>query len=461
MDNDTTDMQVLDSILDAIGNTPLVAMSRVGKDLPCRLLAKVESMNPGGSVKDRIGIRMIRAAEKDGKLEPGGTVVECTSGNTGMGLAIAAAVLGYRAVFTMPDKMSLEKINLLKAMGAEVVVTPTAVDPDSPESYYKVAERIVKETPGAFHANQYHNQTNPETHYETTGPEIWKQTAGRITHFVAGLGTGGTISGVGKYLKEQNPDVKVIGVDPEGSILRNYFETRGMGEAHPYKVEGIGEDMIPSTTHFQYIDEVVTVSDKESFLIARRVAREEGILGGGSCGSAVAGALKVLASAGPDDIAVVLLPDTGERYLSKVYNDEWMRDNGFLEPEAVSVGDVIGAKPSEVPPLITIEGDRPVREAISLVREHDISVIPVMENGTVIGTAHEGELMHLVFDNPATLDRPTKSVMGPVPPTLSPTDSVKAAIRLLSKDSRAVLVFDGDHPVGILTSIDVVGFISR
>jgi cystathionine beta-synthase len=234
-----------------------------------------------------------------------------------------------------------------------------------------------------------------------------------------------------------------------------------MSEAHPYKVEGIGEDMIPSTTHFQYVDEVVTVSDKESFLIARRVACEEGILGGGSCGSAMAGALKTLVSTGPDEIAVVLLPDTGERYLSKVYNDEWMRDNGFLELDAVLVGEVIGAKPSEVPALITIEGDRPVREAINLVREHDISVIPVMENGTVIGTAHEGELMHLVFDNPGTLDQSTKSVMGPIPPTLSPTDSVKAAIRLLSKDSRAVLVFDGDHPVGILTSIDVVGFISR
>ena len=235
MNNEMGDMQVIDNILGAIGNTPLVMMNRVGKDLPCRLLAKVEYMNPGGSVKDRIGIRMIRNAEKEGKLAPGGTIVECTSGNTGMGLAIAAAVLGYRAVFTMPDKMSLEKINLLKAMGAEVIVTPTAVGPDSPESYYKVAERIVKETPGAYHANQYHNQTNPETHYETTGPEIWKQTAGRITHFVAGLGTGGTISGVGKYLKEQNPAIKVIGIDPEGSILKNYFETKNMGKVHPYK----------------------------------------------------------------------------------------------------------------------------------------------------------------------------------------------------------------------------------
>ncbi|HET9234917.1 MAG TPA: cysteine synthase family protein, partial [Candidatus Eisenbacteria bacterium] len=268
-------MDVLDSILETMGNTPLIRLHKVTRGIPADVLVKVEAMNPGGSVKDRIGLRMIQAAEKEGKLGPGGTIVECTSGNTGMGLAIAASVLGYRAIFTMPDKMSAEKINLLKAMGAEVVVTPTAVPPDSPESYYKVAERIVRETPGAFHANQYHNPANPEAHYQTTGPEIWRQTKGHITHFITSLGTGGTISGTGRYLKEQKPEVRVIGVDPEGSILKDYFETKRIVEARPYKVEGIGEDMIPSTMHFQYIDEVVRVVDKECFVAARALAREE------------------------------------------------------------------------------------------------------------------------------------------------------------------------------------------
>jgi cystathionine beta-synthase len=455
------DMEVLESILDMMGNTPLVRLQKVAKGIPADVLAKVEAMNPGGSVKDRIGLRMIRTAEREGKLGPGGTIVECTSGNTGMGLAIAASVLGYRAIFTMPDKMSAEKINLLKAMGAEVVVTPTAVPPDSPESYYKVAERIVRETPGAFHANQYHNQSNPQAHYETTGPEIWRQTKGHITHFVASLGTGGTISGTGRYLKEQNPNVQVIGVDPEGSILKDYFETKRIVEARPYKVEGIGEDMIPSTMHFQYIDEVVRVVDKECFAAARALAREEGLLGGGSCGAAMAGALKALKHTRPDDVAVVLLPDTGERYLSKFYNDEWMRDNGFLEPESVAIGDVLAHKRAGVPALLTIGADRPVKEAIELIRAHGISVIPVLRDGKVVGTATETSLMRRVFEEPATQQLPVAEVMeGPLP-RLTPRDSVKAAIRLLSKKTPAVLVAVGDNPVGILTSFDLIDFVSH
>jgi cystathionine beta-synthase len=459
--SDKAEMDVKNNILETIGDTPLIRLNRLGKEIPADLLAKVEFFNPGGSVKDRIGIKMIQEAEREGKLKPGGTVVECTSGNTGMGLAITSAVLGYRAVFTMPDKMSLEKINLLKAMGAEVVVTPTAVEPDSPESYYKVAERIVKETPGAYHANQYHNEVNPQTHYEKTGPEIWRQTRGRVTHFVAGMGTGGTISGVGKYLKEQNPNVKIIGIDPVGSILKDYFETKKMVESRPYKVEGIGEDMIPGATHFEYIDQIVQVSDKDSFLAARRTAQEEGILVGGSCGTALAGAIRALKDTRPDDVAVVLLPDTGERYLSKIYNDAWMRDNGFLEPETVAIRDVLSAKSAGVPALITVDAKRPVRDAIALVREHDISVIPVTGNGNVVGTAKEDALMHMVFENPSVLEQTTEEVMGPALPRLTPQDSVQSAIRVLSTDAPAVLVYEGTSPVGILTSIDLIGFISQ
>lgn len=460
-DDSKEKMDVLDSILETIGNTPMIRLQRVGNQIPADVLVKVEFFNPGGSVKDRIGIQMIRAAEKEGKLKPGGTIVECTSGNTGMALAIAASVLGYRTVFTMPDKMSLEKINLLKAMGAEVVVTPTAVEPDSPESYYKVAERIVAETPGAFHMNQYHNPANPEAHYLTTGPEIWEQTRGRITHFVAGLGTGGTISGVGRYLKEQNPEIQVIGVDPEGSILKDYFETKVMKEARPYKVEGIGEDMVPSTTHFQYVDEVVRVSDKESFSAARRVAREEGILVGGSCGSALAGALKGLKNTKPTDLVVILLPDTGERYLSKVFNDEWMRDNGFLEPKTVAIREVISSKSPEIPALVTIDAERMVREAIQLMQDHDISIIPVTKDGKIVGTANEYALMRLVFENSDVLDQPARDMMEPPLPRLSSQDSVEQAIRTLSKKRSAVLVCENEEPIGILTRFDVIGFVAH
>jgi cystathionine beta-synthase len=459
--SDENRMDVKDSILETIGNTPLVRFRRVGKGIPADLLAKVEFMNPGGSVKDRIGLAMIRDAEARGKLAAGGTVVECTSGNTGMGLAVASAVLGYRSVFTMPDKMSLEKINLLKAMGAEVVVTPTAVPPDSPESYYKVAERIVRDTPGAHHTNQYYNEANPKAHYETTGPEIWRQSAGRVTHFVAGLGTGGTISGVGRYLKEQNPKIRIIGVDPDGSILAEYFRTQKMGEGHPYKVEGIGEDIIPGTTHFQHIDEMVTVTDKEAFLTTRRIAREEGMLVGGSCGAAVAGALKALERTTPEDVAVVLLPDTGERYLSKIFNDAWMRDNGYLEPGAVSLKDVLAVKGRETPALITVEAGRHVHEAIDLVRRHDISVIPVVENGAIAGTLNENALMRLVLEDPKNLDRRAGEVMEAPLPKLNVQDDVQAAIRVLSSRNPAVLVYDGERAVGILTRIDVIGFVSQ
>lgn len=321
------DKRVYTSVLEAVGWTPLIRLSRITAGIETEIWAKVESFNPGGSVKDRIGIAMIEEAERRGRLGPGGTIVEPTSGNTGVGLALVAALKGYRMIFTIPDKMSEEKINLLRAYGAEVIVCPTAVAPDDPESYYSVARRIAEETPGAFMPNQYANPKNPEAHYRTTGPEIWEQTEGKLDYFVAGLGTGGTISGVGRFLKERDPSIKVIGVDPEGSILKQYFETGELGEAHTYDVEGIGEDIIPETVHFQYIDEIRKVGDRESFIAARRLAREEGLFVGGSAGSAVHIALEIGREAGRGKRIVALLPDTGRHYLRKFHSDEWMKEH--------------------------------------------------------------------------------------------------------------------------------------
>jgi cystathionine beta-synthase len=454
-------VQYLDSILGTVGNTPLVRLNKVTRGLSAVLLAKVESFNPGGSVKDRIGIKILEEAEKKGLIKPGGTIVEATSGNTGMGLAIAAAVKGYRAVFCMPDKMSLEKINLLKAMGAEVVVTPTAVPPDSPDSYYSVARRLAKEIPNAFLANQYFNDDNPLAHYETTGPEIWRQTGGKITHFIASMGTGGTISGTGRYLKEQNPDLKVVGVDPEGSILRDYFYTKQMTQARPYKVEGIGEDIIPGTTHFQYIDDVVRVNDRESLGTARRISREEGILVGGSCGAAVAGAVKYLRDKGPDTLAVVILPDTGERYLSKLYNDAWMRDNGLLELENVTVQDVLKGKRGPLPELVTVDAADTVRRALDLIREYDISQIPVFLDGKMAGSISEATVMRAVLENPASLDERVGRLMEAPLPVAQLDDPLREVIGLLSqKATSSVLVMENSHAAGIVTRTDVIGFVS-
>lgn len=453
-------MVFCDSILETMGNTPLVRLQKMAPRARGLLLAKVESFNPGGSVKDRIAIHIIQRAEEAGVLRPGGTVVESTSGNTGLGLAIASAVKGYKCIFTMPDKMSREKINLLKAVGARVVICPTAVEPDSPESYYSVARRLAKEIPGAFLANQYHNQDNPEAHYITTGPEIWEATAGKITHYVASMGTGGTISGTARYLKEKNANVKVIGADPVGSILREYWRTGQMTEAQPYLVEGIGEDIIPTTTHFQYIDDVYTITDRESFHYARALSRREGILSGGSCGTAVAAAVKLIEQLDENAVVVVILPDTGERYLGKVHSDEWLSDNGMLDPAEVLVGDVLRMKRASVPSLVTIPHDGTVRGALDLIRVHNISQIPVVNGDRrVHGTVLESTLMKSLLDGKVSPDDPVSTIMDPPLPRVASDDPVTQALQIMADRRSALLVEDdGGRLAGIVSHFDLIGF---
>lgn len=451
-----------ENILGALGDTPLVKLHKVVKGYKGHYFAKVESFNPGGSVKDRIGLEIVEEAEREGRLRPGGTIVEATSGNTGLGLAIVAAIKGYKCIFTLPDKMSIEKIRLLRAFGAEVIVTPTAVPHDSPESYSEVAKRIVRETPNSILANQYFNPKNPEAHYKTTGPEIWQQTGGQIDYFVCGVGTGGTITGAGKFLKEQNPAVKVIGVDPKGSILREYFYTKTYSDVlKTYKIEGIGQDWIPGTLNFDYIDEMVEVTDKESFLMARRLTREEGIFVGGSSGSAVVGALKIADQFKENDVIVILLPDTGERYLSKVYNDDWMRESGFLLPEKVTVRYVLQGKAKTLPALIAVDPRATVRHALGLFKEHDVSQLPVIDKGKAVGSVKDGDLMSAVLENSVLLDAPVSQVMDKTFPIIGADAPIEHAIELLTKKYPAVLVEENHKAIGILTRYDVIEYMSR
>jgi cystathionine beta-synthase len=452
-------MQVLDTFLDAMGHTPLVRLRSVTRGLRPTIVAKLEMLNPGGSVKDRIGVRMIEAAEREGLLRAGGTIVEPTSGNTGHGLAIAAAIKGYRCIFVMPDKMSQEKISLLRAYGAEVIITPTAVPRESPESYYSVASRLAAEIPGAFQPNQYFNQENPRTHEETTGPEIWEQTDGRIDVFVAGVGTGGTITGVGRYLKRMKPDVVIVGADTEGSVYTG-------DEPRPYLTEGIGEDFFPETFDPSIVDRWVRVSDRDAFLTARAVTRQEGILVGGSCGSAVFAALTVARDFDEGTTIVVLLPDTGRNYLSKLYSDPWMRQYGFLEgPESVTVERVLSAKADEMPPVITVRAQDRVRQAVDVLQRHGISQAPVTRDDTTevaafVGSIRDRELLERVFRDPDALQADVASVMAPPIPVVDHDASVDDAFAELERAS-AVLVVRAGEVVGVLTRSDLLDFLTH
>ena len=458
-------MTIHDSLLDLIGDTPLYRFRAITRGFACDVVAKLEMLNPGGSVKDRIGIRMIEAAERAGALQPGGTIVEPTSGNTGVGIAMAAAAKGYKCVFTMPDKMSQEKISLLRAYGAEVVIAPTAVPPDHPDSYYRVADRLTEEIPGAFQPNQYFNQANPTTHYETTGPEIWSQTEGRITHFVAGVGTGGTITGTGRYLKERNPAVQIIGADPDGSV----YSTE---EARPYLVEGVGEDFWPETFDPKVVDRYVTVSDKDSFLAARRVTREEGLLLGGSGGLAVHAALEVASELSEDALMVVLLPDSGRGYLSKLYNDSWMLEHGFLDRPGTSarIGEIVAAKrrlEPGLPDLVAVAKDEKVGRAIDLLQSYGISQIPVATSDKpdgvddIVGSVHERGLLDRVFRDRDAIGRTVGEVMDAPLPVVELRHGIDEVVMDLSQGAEAVVVVDGSKPVGVLSRADLLEFLAH
>ncbi|HKC18668.1 MAG TPA: cystathionine beta-synthase [Candidatus Dormibacteraeota bacterium] len=450
-------MKYSESILDLVGNTPLVRLQKVTAGVKATILAKLEELNPGGSVKDRIGLTMIEEAERTGQLRPGGTIIEPTSGNTGHGLAMVAAIKGYKMIFVMPDKMSAEKISLLRAYGAEVVVCPTNVERSSPQSYYSVADRLSHEIPGAFQPNQYFNPRNPEAHYNTTGPEIWEQTEGRVDVFVAGMGTGGTISGVAKYLKERKPNVHIVGADPEGSLYS--------GPIAPYKVEGVGEDFMPGTMDINIVDQIVQVSDKESFMAARRLAREEGILVGGSSGLALHAALEVAREREPDDVIVVLFPDTGRNYLSKFFNDEWMRQNGYLARlGAVRIREVLDSHPKGLPQLVTVDAAKSVGEAIDLMQRYGISQIPVVEesNGRgVVGTLQERTLLDRVYRDPAVVTTAVSAAMDPPLSQVAVDSSLDDAFEPLLRGEQAVLVVQNENPVAVITRADLLEFVAH
>ena len=451
------------NILETIGKTPLIRVNRLAKDLPAELWVKADFMNPGGSVKDRIGVWMIDEAERRGQLKPGGTIIEGTSGNTGIGLALVAAVRGYKVVFTITDKQSREKIDALKAFGAEVIVCPTAVEPEDPRSYYSVAKKLAREIPNSFYPNQYDNPMNPEAHYRTTGPELWDDTEGKITHFVCGMGTGGTVSGAGKYLKEQNPNVKIIGVDPAGSLYYEFVKTGKVGKALTYVVEGIGEDFFPTTMNLKILDDCIQVNDEECFVWARRLAKMEGIFTGGSGGGCFSAALRVAKNAKPGSVVVAFLPDTGSRYLSKIYNDGWMREHGYVDAEvALRAADVVRVKREKgrSRELIIVRPYQTVFHALHTMQQQDISQLPVYEEDKPIGTVYEDQILNLALQGKDLRKLVIREVMGAALPIVPSEAPVERLTSILSHDSPAVFIELPGGKFEIITKFDLMDTIA-
>ncbi|MDZ4838735.1 MAG: pyridoxal-phosphate dependent enzyme [Bacteroidota bacterium] len=446
--------KLYNNILETIGNTPLVRINRITKDLPCDVYAKLESFNPGNSVKDRIGIKMIEDAEAAGILKPGATIIEGTSGNTGMGLALAAIIKGYKCIFTTTDKQSKEKIDILKAVGAEVIVCPTNVDPEDERSYYSVSSRLVRETPNSWKPNQYDNLSNRQAHYQTTGPEIWEQTDGKITHFIAGVGTGGTISGIGKYLKEQNPDIKIWGIDTYGSVFKKYKETGEFdtAEIYPYITEGIGEDILPENVDFSIIDAFEKVTDKDGFVMTRRLAKEEGILAGNSSGSAVAGALQLKSKFKAGDLVVILLPDHATRYIGKAFNDEWMKERGFLETKQLTASDLLNSSAT----LITVDLTDRITIAVQTMREADVDQLVVTDQGEIVGSLTESKLYQVLLSNPEMKDNSVADIMDKPFPMVSESTSYSEISTMINRENNAVLVKKEDGQVMIITKYDII-----
>jgi len=448
------------NILETIGNTPLVKLNTITKDVPATVLAKIETTNPGNSIKDRMALKMIEDAEKNGKLKPGGTIIEGTSGNTGMGLAIAAVIKGYKCIFTSTDKQSKEKFDALRAFGAEVIVCPTNVEPEDPRSYYSVSSRLEKEVPNSWKPNQYDNLSNSQAHYESTGPEIWEQTEGKITHLVVGVGTGGTISGTARYLKEKNPNIQVLGIDTYGSVFKKYKETGifDKNEIYPYITEGIGEDFLPQNVDFSLIDHFEKVTDKDAALMTREIARKEGIFAGNSTGSAVAGVIQMKDRFKAGDVVVVIFPDHGSRYMGKMFNDDWLRDRGFLKDEKLTARHIIGKK--EEQEIITIDSEKTILEAINTIKTLNISQIPVTQKGMVIGKITESDILDALLENPSLKSQPVKNIATGPFPFVDLNTSIDQISAMINKDNAAVLVENEQGKIEIITQYDIINAIS-